>query len=148
MPSPATRLAYARHQATLVRRTDAIDGSFTTGSTAPLVATAGTSDASVSVVGHNRVYGAETGYRTVALSSGTVTHKTFGSVQYVYYDDTTLKSTLVTFLSSTDAKVAQANYAPGRHALGPVTMPSSAGAPATGGGGGVPPGGGASGPIP
>jgi hypothetical protein len=149
MPSIATRAAYAKHKATLVTRTDAIDGSYTTGGEV-LTATAPSSDATatIGVAAHSRVYGAETGFGTVALSSGSITGKAFGSEQIVYYDDITLRSTSVTFFSSTSAAVAQANFAPGRHCLGPITMPSSAGAASSTGGGTSPPGGGYDGPIP
>lgn len=150
MPSPATRLAYARHKATLVTRTDAIDGSFTTGGEM-LSATFGATEtvATISVAAHARVYGAETGFRTISLTSGAISSTSAGVEHVVYYDDTTLKSTHPTFFASTAAAIAQANYAPGRHCLGPITTPTSAGAAAsTGDGGTSPPGGGFDGPIP
>lgn len=148
MPSHATRQAIARWRANVNYRTDAIDSSYTTGGTL-LSAAAGSSDASISIIAHSRVYAAETGFGTVSLSSGTLTGRTFGTTHYVFYDDPTLASTAPTYQSSTDARIAQANYAQGRHPLGEVIMPSSAGAPATSGGGALPPSGGSGGnPIP
>lgn len=145
MPSFRTRQAYEAIQRRSVQRTDAIDGSFTTGG-APLSAADVGATATITIAAHTRRYPAESGIAPVSLAGGTITGKAFATDYYVYYDDPTFKNPAPTFAATTDPKVAQANYVTGRHSLGKVTTPAD-GAGSTSGGGAIPPSGGSNGAV-
>jgi hypothetical protein len=144
MPSLATRHHIEKRRVDLVKRTDAIDASYTAGGAVLSAADVGT-DCTITIAAHTRVYPAESGFPTVSLAAGgTVTGLTFATVYYVYYDDIDMRDTTPTYHATTTVLEAQANYVAGRHALGPVTTPAD-GAGGTSGGGYIPPGGGSGG---
>lgn len=130
----------AQSDATTALRRVAIAGSYTTAG-ALLTATDAGSDATITIADHTRYYSADTDYPAVAITGAALTGLAYSTQYFVYYDDTTLADTTPTFIATTDGTIAQANYAAGRHPLGPATTPASGGG-GTSGGGGSPPGGG------
>lgn len=102
----------------------------------PVSATDAGSNATINIAAHDRVYSD----KTVAISSGSLTGKSYSTLYLVYYDDAGRDGGSVTYVSTTDPTLAynSSDY-PDRHFVGYVTTPSSGG-PDTGGGGSSPSG--------
>lgn len=102
----------------------------------PVSATDAGSNATINIAAHDRVYSD----KTVAISSGSLTGKSYSTLYLVYYDDAGRDGGSVTYVSTTDPTLAynSPDY-PDRHFVGYVTTPSSGG-PDTGGGGSSPAG--------
>lgn len=99
---------------------------------------ANTSDTTVTIGAHTRVY---LDKAAVAVNAGTVTGVPFGSDVFLYYDDPDRAGGAVTYHWTTDPSQAVASYANiNRHYLGDVVTPASAAAAPSTGTGATPPG--------
>lgn len=102
-------------------------------------------DATITVAAHSRIYpvqGSIDVADVVIPAPVDLTGKSFSTLYYVYYDDTTLTGTTPTYVATTSAPTSRAGAAAGRHFVGEITTPAN-GAGGTSGSGGAPPGGGA-----
>lgn len=96
-------------------------------STNPLSATDAGANATITIAGHNRIYGDGT---TVAITGGSLTALAYSTEYFVYYDDPTRAGGAVTFVSTTSATTAAQTG--DRHLVGSVTTPAAAAPPTTG----------------
>jgi hypothetical protein len=107
------------------------------------------SNATITIASHIRVYPVQGLIDVPDVTFTNLPHNITGlaysTLYFVYYDDTTLANPAPTFLTTTNAALAQVGAAAGRHCVGYVTTPAAAGAPTSGGGGGVPGGSGGGG---
>lgn len=105
--------------------------------------------AKVTVANHTRVYPVQgslevpdvaiAGVADVTKLDDGVTLIANSATVFLYYDDTTLAAVAPVVKATTDVRVAQAGYAPGRHFLGDCTVPAAGAGPSSGHGG-TPPG--------
>jgi hypothetical protein len=140
MPSLSTRLQIANLNAQATKLSNEIDGSWTAPSSvlsASVSTSTGATPASIDILAHERRYPDTT---TTAVSSGTITGLLVNTDYAVYYTDTTRRSTSPTVLASTDLTAAANNFVAGRHFVGNLITPSTAGGTSLGGT--YPPGGG------
>lgn len=110
--------------------------------TSILTASDAGTDATITIAGHNRIYGDGT---VLAITGGSLMGLAYTTTYAIYYDDVTLADGTPTFVATTTLTDAQANKVDGRHFVGQITTPASGGG-GTSGSGPTPPGGG--GPYP
>lgn len=93
----------------------------------PLSASDAGANATVTIAGHNRIYGDGT---SVAVTGGSLTALAYSTEYFVYYDDATRAGGAVTFVSTTSPTTAAQTG--DRHLVGSVTTPAAAAPPTTG----------------
>lgn len=96
-------------------------------STNPLSASDAGANATITIAGHDRIYGDGT---SVAITGGSLTGLAYSTEYFVYYDDATRAGGAVTFASTTSATTAAQTG--DRHLVGSVTTPAAAAPPTTG----------------
>jgi trimeric autotransporter adhesin len=134
-----TNAATAQTTADTVKRDDAISTSWTSPGTILTGRDAGAS-ASIIIAGHTRYY---SDTNSVSVTGATLTGKSYSTVYYVYYDQTSRAGGAVSYQATTNANTALPGKAAGRHYCGKVTTPAAAAADTTGdvnppgGGGGI-----------
>lgn len=96
-------------------------------STNPLTASDAGASATITIAGHNRIYGDGT---SVAVTGGALTGLAYSTEYFVYYDDPARTGGVVTFVSTTSATTAAQTG--DRHLVGSVTTPAAAAPPTTG----------------
>lgn len=77
-------------------------------------------DATVSISGHDRVYGDGS---SVAVASGTVTGLAYSTLYYIYYEDAARAGGSVTYQATTDTTVAAQTGS--THVIGNITTPAA-----------------------
>lgn len=113
----------ANDNATAAKRQQDITTSYTN----PTAVLTASSDGSISIAAHSRVYGDGT---SVAVNAGSVSGFAPGDYVSVYYDDAARAGGAVNYQGTTNA-VAQAGD---RHSVGQITIPQPGSTPTTGGG--------------
>lgn len=93
----------------------------------PLSASDAGANATITIAGHNRIYGDGT---TVAVAGGSLTGLAYSTEYFVYYDDANRDGLGITFVSTTTATTAAQTG--DRHLVGSVTTPAAAAPPTTG----------------
>jgi hypothetical protein len=127
----------AQAAADVATRNDAISASATAPSSILSASDAG-SDATISIAGHDRIYGDGS---VVTIDPSSITGLAYSTLYAVYYDDVNRTGGAKTFVATTVLKDAQYNKVAGRHFCGQVTTPAAGGG-STSGGPGIPGGGG------
>lgn len=91
-----------------------------------LTATDAGANATITIAGHNRIYGDGT---TVAVTGAALTALAYSTSYAVYYDDLARAGGAVTYHATTDPIVAAADIVTGRHFVGLVVTPAALGVP-------------------
>lgn len=91
-----------------------------------LTATDAGANATITIAGHNRIYGNGT---TVAVTGAALTALAYSTSYAVYYDDLARAGGAVTYHATTDPIVAAADIVTGRHFVGLVVTPAALGVP-------------------
>lgn len=137
--SAQTTANTANTTANTVQRDDSIADSWVSPGT-PLSATDAGANATITIAAHTRKYNDAT---SVSVNGGSLTGRSYSTLYYIYYDQTSRAGGAVTYQSATNPNTALAGAAAGRHYVGKITTPAAGGGGTTGtynppsGGGGV-----------
>jgi hypothetical protein len=140
--------AFARAAASKAARETSRLASYTV-PTNVLTATAPGATATITMAAHKRVYPVQSAIDVPDLDVNlrTLAGLPLSTTGWVYYDDPTLTDPDPVLQFTTDQRIAQVGYAPGRHLVGKITTPAGGGGGTSGGGGVLPPGGGGGGDL-